>query len=113
MDGETQALSKSQNRFHWNTFGGYTTHEDYRDGNSYLVPNSRFQTGDFKTSAGYTGNRFITSLKYSFLKEQYGLTEVETDDANLNGSQPELPYQDLTTHLISSENTVFSPTNLN
>jgi iron complex outermembrane receptor protein len=105
----TGAVKLSKNRFHWNTFGGYTTHEDYRDGNHFLVPNSRFQTADFKTSVAYTGNRFITSLKYSFLKEQYGLTEsqTETDDTNLNGYQPELPYQDLTTHLISSENTFF------
>jgi iron complex outermembrane receptor protein len=105
----TGAVKLSKNRFHWNIFGGYTIHKDYRDGNNYSVPNSRFQTSDFKTSLGYTSNQFIASLKYSFLKEQYGLTEAktETNDMNLSGFQSELPYQDLTTHLISLENTVF------
>ncbi|OAV75528.1 putative TonB-dependent receptor precursor [Bacteroidales bacterium Barb7] len=98
----------SKNRFHWNAFGGYTTHEDYKDGNNEWVNNSRFRTGDFKTSFGYTGNTFISSLKYSFLNEQYGLTESEEDTESIaKGRQPELPYQDLTTHLISSENTFF------
>ncbi|GHT28264.1 TonB-dependent receptor [Bacteroidia bacterium] len=104
----TGAFKFSKNRFHWNAFGGYTTHEDYKDGNNDLVPNSRFHTGNFKTSLGYTGNQFISSLKYSFLNEQYGLTEIEENTESVTkGRQPELPYQDLTTHLISSENTVF------
>ncbi|WP_158648534.1 TonB-dependent receptor, partial [Candidatus Symbiothrix dinenymphae] len=49
----TGASKLSKNCFHWNAFGGYTTHEDYRDGNHDAVPNSRFHTGDFKTSLGY------------------------------------------------------------
>ncbi|KAA6299768.1 MAG: putative TonB-dependent receptor, partial [Candidatus Ordinivivax streblomastigis] len=104
----TGAFKLSKNRFHWNAFGGYTTHEDYTDGSDDFVPNSRFQTGDFKTSLGYTGNKFISSLKYSFLNEQYGLTKIEEDAEPITNSRhPELPYQDLTTHLISSENTFF------
>ncbi|GHU94033.1 TonB-dependent receptor [Bacteroidia bacterium] len=104
----TGAFKLSKNRFHWNAFGGYTTHKDYKDGNNAVVPNSRFHTGDFKTSLGYTGEKFISSLKYSFLNEQYGLTEIEENAESVTKSrQPELPYQDLTTHLISSENTVF------
>ncbi|KAA6317138.1 hypothetical protein EZS27_032660, partial [termite gut metagenome] len=101
------AFKLSKERFHWNLFDVYTTHKDYRDGNDNFVSNSRFYTGDFKTAFGYTGNRFISSLKYSFLNEKYGLTEAETDNASDGDRQPELPYQDLTTHLISSENTIF------
>ncbi|GHT88089.1 TonB-dependent receptor [Bacteroidia bacterium] len=108
----TGAFKLSKNRLHWNAFGDYTTHEDYQDGNKDFVPNSRFHTGDFKTSLGYTGEKFISSLKYSFLNEQYGLTEIEEDAESItNGRQPELPYQDLTTHLISSENTWFFENN--
>ncbi|GHU63420.1 TonB-dependent receptor [Bacteroidia bacterium] len=108
----TGAFKLSKNRFHWNTFGGYTTHEDYTDGNHDFVPNSRFHTGDFKTSLGYTGDKWMTSLKYGFLHEQYGLTEIEEDTEPITkGRQPELPYQDLTTHLISSENTRFFENN--
>ncbi|KAA6348100.1 putative TonB-dependent receptor [termite gut metagenome] len=103
----TGALKLSKSHFHWNTFGGYTTHEDYRDGNNHPVPNSRFHTGDFKTALGYTGDRFVSSLKYGFLNEIYGLTESETEAVSAGERQPEAPYQDLTTQLISSENTVF------
>jgi iron complex outermembrane receptor protein len=98
----------SKKRLHWNLFGGYTAHADYRDGSSRWVPNSRFNTGNLKTALGYVGNKFMTSLKYSFLHEKYGLTETEEQDGFYKNSRKLLvPYQDLTTHIISSENTVF------
>ncbi len=104
----TGAFKLSRERFHWNMFGGYTTHEDYKDGNNNYVGNSRFRTGDFKTSLGYSGDKFITALKYNFLNEQYGLSEPEgVGDTRSGSRKPELPYQDLTTHLISLENTIF------
>ncbi|MDR2650819.1 MAG: TonB-dependent receptor [Prevotellaceae bacterium] len=112
----TGAFKLSKNRFHWNVFGGYTTHKDYTDGNKDFVANSRFRTGDFKTVLGYTGNKFITSLKYSFLNEKYGLTEAEESEEGeeepySNGRKPLSPFQDLTTHLLSSENTFFFDNN--
>ena len=103
----------SKNHLHLNLFGGYTTHTDYKDGNNNFVENSRFNTGNLKTALGYTGNKFTTSLKYSFLNEKYGLTEAEEhedeeqDETYKNGRKPFMPYQDLTTHLVSSENTFF------
>ncbi|MDR1347018.1 MAG: TonB-dependent receptor [Prevotellaceae bacterium] len=107
----TGAFKLSKNRFHWNMFGGYTTHRDYADGNKDFVSNSRFRTGDFKTVLGYTGNKFITSLKYGFLSEKYGLSEAEEseedEESYSNGRKPFSPFQNLTTHLISSENTFF------
>ncbi|MDR1698200.1 MAG: TonB-dependent receptor, partial [Prevotellaceae bacterium] len=111
------AFKLSKNRLHWNLFGGYTTHADYQDGNTDFVPNSRFNTGNLKTALGYTGNTFTSSLKYSFLNEKYGLTESHEEhehgeeeheeEAYKNGRKPLMPYQDLTTHLISTENTFF------
>ncbi|MDR0798694.1 MAG: TonB-dependent receptor [Dysgonamonadaceae bacterium] len=103
----TGALKATKDRLHWNLFGGYTTHEDYQDGAGNRVNNSRFHTGDFKSVWGYTGQKFNTSLKYSFLNEQYGLTETEDGEDSMipNGRQPKTPYQNLTTHIISSENT--------
>jgi iron complex outermembrane receptor protein len=99
----------SKNRFHWNLFGGYVTHADYADGNGYFVPNSRFNTSNLKTGLGYTGEKYNTSLKYSYLNEKYGLTETDESEgeAYQNGRTPALPFQDLNTHIISSENTYF------
>jgi iron complex outermembrane receptor protein len=122
------AFKMSKNRMHWNLFGGYTTHTDYKDGNNNYVPNSRFNTANLKTVLGYTGDKFTTSLKYSFLNEKYGLTEAEHDhedehteehaeeeeheedhaeEAYKNGRKPLMPYQNLTTHTISTENNFF------
>ncbi|GAB6012714.1 TonB-dependent receptor domain-containing protein [Viscerimonas tarda] len=106
----TGAFKLSKNRFHWSAFGGYTRHEDYKDGDKNPVPNSRFHTGNFKTALGYIGNKFISSLKYSFLNEQYGLTVLPEGvdlEASPTGRFGGAPYQDLTTHLISSENAFF------
>jgi len=104
----------SKERLHLNLFGVYTTHADYKDGANNFVPNSRFKTGNMKSMLGYTGDKFTTSLKYSFLSEQYGLTENHEEDEHhedeeiyTNGRHPTMPYQDLTTHIISSENTFF------
>ncbi|MDR0511159.1 MAG: TonB-dependent receptor [Rikenellaceae bacterium] len=112
------ALKLSKNRLHANLFGGYTTHKDYADGNRNTVYNSRFHTGDFKAVAGYTGRSFSSSLKYSLLDEQYGLSEGEGDgegeneneregEEGTNGRKPDYPYQHLTTSILSSENTFF------
>ncbi|MCL1934122.1 MAG: TonB-dependent receptor [Candidatus Azobacteroides sp.] len=104
------AFKLSKNHLQLNLFGGYTTHSDYKDGNNDFVSNSRFNTGNLKTALGYTGNKFITSLKYSFLNEKYGLTETdenETDETYKNGRKPLMPYQNLTTHIFSTENTFF------
>ena len=108
--GNNGSLKWSKNRLHWNLFGGYTTHADYMDGKNNSVKNSRFNTGNFKTAFGYAGNKFVSSLKYGFLKERYGLTEMEESDeqkTSASGRKPVQPYQDLSTHLISSENTFF------
>jgi iron complex outermembrane receptor protein len=106
----TGTFKLSKDRLHWNLFGGYTTHADYGDGNSNPVPNSRFNTGNLKSVLGYTGDKFNTSLKYAFSNEQYGLTEhyhEEEEEIYHNGYKPAMPYQNLMTHIISSENTFF------
>ncbi|MDR3327932.1 MAG: TonB-dependent receptor [Prevotellaceae bacterium] len=102
----TAAIRLSKKQLHFNAFGGYTTHKDYADGNAYRVQNSRFNTGDFKTTLGFTGKKFVSSLRYNFLKEKYGLTEDEHEPYT-NGRIPVLPYQDLITHLLSWESTFF------
>ncbi|MDR1544210.1 MAG: TonB-dependent receptor [Prevotellaceae bacterium] len=107
------AFKISKNRFHANLFGGYTTHRDYFGGDNVFVPNSRFNTANFKSNFGYTGEKFVTLLKYSYLREKFGLTEIEHEEEEeeeheyLNGRTPTLPFQDLTTHILSSENTIF------
>ncbi|MDR2824900.1 MAG: TonB-dependent receptor [Prevotellaceae bacterium] len=104
----TAAFKFSKNKFHFNVFGGYTAHKDYADGAGARVPNSRFNTADVKTNFAYTGENFVTSLKYNYLREKYGLTEIEEEpQIYQNKYRPELPFQDLSTHILSNENTIF------
>ncbi|MCL2596088.1 MAG: TonB-dependent receptor [Paludibacter sp.] len=104
----TGSFKISKKQFHINSFGGYTSHRDYSDGNWNIVPNSRFHTTDFKTQLGYTGNKFINTLEYSYLYENYGLTEdAQMPDDYKNSYTPLMPRQGLITHLLSSENTMF------
>ena len=110
----------SKDRLHWNLSGGYTSHTDYQDAKKQYVQNSRFNTGNLKSSLGYVGKKFSISFKYNFLKENYGLTEAENheheeehedeeheNEIHKNGRKLFKPYQDLSTHLIGSENTFF------
>ena len=104
----TGGLKLSKERWHWNLFGGYTTHKDYEDGNNDIVENNRFNTTSAKTSIGYTGGMFTSSLRYGYLNEKYGLLSDDSEDDDYhNGRKPMLPYQHLTTHLLSSENVFF------
>jgi len=111
------AFKLSKKNLHLNLFGGYTTHKDYIDGNHKVIPNSRFNTGDLKTSLAYIGKlgkngncSVSTSLKYNYLNEKYGLTETDIDSANhyaTQNRQPKTPYQHLNTHLLAWENILF------
>lgn len=103
------SLKLSKNKFHFNAFGSYNTNKDYKDGSGFYVPNSRFNTGDFKTTFAYTGQNYSTALRYNYLKENYGITELDsTLLANYkNGRDPGFVKQPLTTHIISWDNTVF------
>jgi iron complex outermembrane receptor protein len=112
----TGALKLSKNQLHFNLFGGYTTHKDYSDGYNNFLPNSRFNTIDLKSAIAYTGKlgkkrarSVSTSLKYNFLNEKYGLIEWEEEsgDDYKNGRKQGMPYQNLTTHLLGWESTLF------
>ncbi|MDR1371695.1 MAG: TonB-dependent receptor [Dysgonamonadaceae bacterium] len=105
----TGKLKMSQNNLHFNLFGGYTAHRDYADGFNDRVPNSRFNTGDIKSTIAFTNEKISTALKYSYLNEKYGLTENE--DTSTKGHRPEIPYQNLATHIIGWENTLFFDNN--
>ena len=99
----------SKNNFHWNVFGGYTNNKDYSDGNNFNVPNSRFNTADLKTAFGFTIKKWTSALRYNYLNENYGLTEIDSSSLSNYEDQRavKFPYQHLQTHLLSSENTLF------
>ena len=102
------ALKISKNKLHFNLFGAYNSNKDYQDGNGFFVPNSRYNTADVKTTFAYTGANFSSAIRYNFLKENYGITEVEEGNTDYkNGRKPYFVYQPLTTQIVSFDNTLF------
>lgn len=105
----TASLKISKNNFHWNMFSGYTSHKDYADGSGINVPNSRFSTADLKTAFGLTQKKWTASLRYNYLSENYGLTDIDTSAiaGYTDKRAMDFPYQYLQTHIASMENTIF------
>ena len=102
------ALKISKNKLHFNLFGAYNNNKDYKDGNGFFVPNSRYNTADVKTTLAYTGANFSSAIRYNFLKENYGITEIEEGaPAYKNSRKPDFVYQPLTTQIVSFDNTLF------
>ena len=104
---DTGAFKISKKNFHFNLFGGYTTHKDYSNSSNNFVPNSRFNTGDLKTTFAYTSRKYTISLKYNYLNEKYGLTEIEEEHEYHNKRKLTIPHQNLNTHLLAWENIIY------
>lgn len=88
-----------------------------------FAPNSKFMSTTGKVNVGWSKKWGVSKLSYSFLNQQIGIIEDESgmaktvdDEAEQRDREMEAPYQDVTTHIISSENTLFvgtSKLNLN
>lgn len=90
-----------------NTFGGYTSHADYKtpqDGNVY---NTRFNEKNFKTSLGFNLKNWISNIRYSYLQNNYGIVE-DAIYSESNKTNFEIPYQSINNHALSFENIFFT-----
>lgn len=91
-----------------NVFGSYNSAIDYKIPDNYRVYNTRFYETNFKTAIGYNYKKWIGNLKYSYVKNNFGITE----DSNLHvGTQRNivLPFQQIANQVLSSANTVYLP----
>lgn len=85
--------------------GAYATNADYETGDGTSVTNSRFNEADLKTGLAYQASKFKTELRYNYNASELGIPEeigVQNNDRN-----PLEPYQELSTHIISSKNNLF------
>lgn len=95
-----------RNEFKMNVFGGYTSNIDYKIPGGNRVFNTRFDEKSFKTSIGYNTKKWISNLHYSFLKNNFGITE-EAKYTNTTSRRAELPFQKINHHNISFDNSYF------
>ncbi|AEM72084.1 TonB-dependent receptor plug [Allomuricauda ruestringensis DSM 13258] len=85
--------------------GAYATNADYETGDGTSVTNSRFNEADLKTGLAYQASKFKTELRYNYNASELGIPE-EIGVQN-NDRDPLMPYQELSTHIISSKNNFF------
>ncbi len=93
-------------------FGGFRvgqkTNSDFlQDGGAY-VPNSRFNEMSIKANAGFTDKVGTFKLFYDFNNQKLGLVEDEAiEEITERGRKNEIFYQELNTHLLSSQNKLY------
>lgn len=90
---------------------GYENHADYKDGNGRIIGNSRFNTENLRLHTGINKKNFQNKLSYTYMKQNLGIIEDdEMDDeeslaTTRNDRSMQLPYQDITDHIISYQQT--------
>ncbi|MGB5553716.1 MAG: TonB-dependent receptor [Flavobacteriaceae bacterium] len=85
--------------------GSAVSHIDYMTGDDERLTNSRFNEYDFKAGTAYQANRFKTELRYNFNTANLGIPEeIATQSSERS---PELPYQEIATHTVSSKTNLF------
>ena len=93
-------------KFKFNLFGSYSSQADYKIPNSKRVFNTRFDEKNIKTSFGFNKQNWITNIRYSFLQNNFGITE-DAIYSDSNNRSFLLPFQTINNHNLSFENTFF------
>ena len=101
-------LKLNKNGFKFTIFGNYSSNTDYQIPGGDRVYNTRFNQQNIKTSLGYNKGNWISNVRYSYLVNQYGITEDDSIYAKTTERKPVYPYQNITNHAISWENTIYT-----
>lgn len=92
----------------WGVRGGLNTHKDYDQGNESFAPNSRFNRQSLKLNTGLMRNFGSFRIFYDYNKDKLGLTNVPSIEVvTKNERQNKVWFQDLTNHLIISQNNFY------
>ena len=87
---------------------GQKTNADFLQGGGDYVPNARFNEWSVKANAGFTAKAGTFKLFYDYSKQKLGLVEDEAlEEITERGRANEIFYQQLNTHLVSSQNKIY------
>jgi iron complex outermembrane receptor protein len=87
---------------------GQKTNADFLQGGGNFAANTRFNEHSVKANAGITSNAGLFQLFYDYSQQKLGLAEEEAIEAiSERGRKCELFYQQLNTHLLSSQNKIY------
>lgn len=84
--------------------GAYNHHSDYKTGNGLRATNSRYIEKDFKAGARYKTDYFTSTLRYNYNDSDLGIADSIGEQTTR--TTMELPYQQVTNHVLSWSNTL-------
>lgn len=93
-------------KFKLNLFGTYISNADYKIPNQDRVLNTRFDEKNIKASVGYNSNNWTSNIRYSYLQNNFGITE-STSFSSSTKRNTMLPFQSIDNHNLSLDNTLF------
>ncbi|RLD19333.1 MAG: TonB-dependent receptor [Bacteroidetes bacterium] len=85
-------------------FGNFTSNADYQIPGSVRVFNTRFDEQNFKTFLGFNKNKWIANIRYSFLRNNFGIADSALYLSDTD-RQFVLPFQTIDNHILSFEST--------
>jgi len=100
-------VKKSYNLWKFLANGSHNQHSDYETPNLENVTNTRFNETTFNTALGFNNSILSSTLRFNFNNSKIGIPE-EIGVQN-NHKKPLLPYQDLTTKMVSLNSIFFLP----
>jgi iron complex outermembrane receptor protein len=103
--GTNAGVKTSGDKFKFMARGSMASHIDYKTGGDERVTNSRFREYDFKTGVGYQGTTYKTELRYNYNNLKLGIPEAI--DRQSTDRQPDLPFQTIDNHMLSSKTNMF------
>ncbi|MFZ7123459.1 MAG: TonB-dependent receptor [Bacteroidota bacterium] len=126
--GRAGVKGMNNNGLFYSFRGGWQSHTSYIQGEGEerqkneidkdFAPNSKFGSTDAKLVLGTSKRWGVSKLTYSYLRQQIGIVEQEDESQYLEPEQFteeqrdrefEAPYQDVTNHIVSSENSILLP----
>lgn len=101
-------IKGANNKFFGGVRIGQKTNADFLQGGGEFVPNSRFNEMSVKANAGFTNKTGTFKLFYDYNNQKLGLVEDEAiEEISQRGRKNEIFYQQLNTHLLSSQNKLY------
>ncbi len=90
----------------FNLFGSYSSQADYSVPELNRVDNTRFDEKNIKGSLGLHNDNWVSNIRYSFLQNDFGITEEATYLTSAE-RKFKLPFQTINNHNLSVENNFF------
>lgn len=100
-------VKKSYNLWKFLANGAYNQHSDYKTASQGNVTNTRYHETTFNSAIGFNNSKISSALRFNYNNAIIGIPEeISTQNTHY---KPLLPYQDLTTKMVSLNTIFFLP----